>query len=79
MTPAPLTITGRQPDMLYGATLPSLTATYGGFVNGDTSASLSTHPTITTTATSTSPVGSYSITASGAADANYTIAICPAR
>ena len=77
VTAAPLTITADNQNMLYGATLPLLTATYGGFVNGDTSASLSTHPTITTTATSTSPVGSYSITASGAADANYTIAYLP--
>ena len=46
---------------------------YSGFVNGDTSASLTTQPTVTTTATTTSPVGTYPITASGAVDPNYTI------
>ena len=31
--------------MAYGATLPSLTVHYAGFVNGDTAASLTTAPT----------------------------------
>ena len=39
------------------ATLPTLTVSYSGFVNGDTSASLDTHPTITTTATLGQPRG----------------------
>src|SRR5262249_57678686 len=52
---------------------PALTASYSGFVNGDTSASLATLPTISTSATSASHVGSYAITASGAVDADYTI------
>ena len=46
-----------------------------GFVNGDTSASLTTQPTLTTTATASSHVAGnpYGITASGAVDADYTI------
>ena len=54
---------------------PALTVSYSGFVNGDTPASLTTPPTITTTATAASGVGTYPITASGAAssNANYTI------
>jgi hypothetical protein len=75
VTPAPLTITAADQTNVYGAALPTLTATYTGFVNGDTSASLTTPPTITTTATSASSVdGSpYPITAAGAVDPNYTI------
>jgi len=47
--------------------------TYTGFVYSDSQSSLSTEPKVVTTATTTSDVGTYPITASGAADANYTI------
>src|SRR5262249_38735416 len=40
---------------------------------GDTSASLTTQPTCSTSATAGSPVGTYAITCSGAVDTNYTI------
>jgi len=40
---------------------------------GDTAASLTTPVTLGTTATASSKVGAYTITASGAVDANYTI------
>ncbi|SDT23587.1 gliding motility-associated C-terminal domain-containing protein [Mucilaginibacter mallensis] len=69
----PLTITANDQTTTYGLPLPTFTATYTGFVNGDNAASLTTAPTITTTATSTSPVGTYPITANSAVDANYTI------
>jgi hypothetical protein len=42
-----------------------------GFVNGESTSVLTTNPTCTTTATTTSPVGSYPITCSGATTANY--------
>jgi hypothetical protein len=71
--PAPLSITAQNQTKVFGAALPKLTASYSGFVNGEASASLTTEPTITTTATTTSAVGSYAITASGALDSNYTI------
>ncbi len=71
--PAPLVITANNQAKVYGQANPALTVSYSGFVNGDTSASLTTRPTVTTTATTTSPVGSYAITASGAVDPNYTI------
>ena len=73
--PATLTITAVNQTKAYGAALPTLTATYSGFVNGDSSASLTTQPTLTTTATSSSHVigGPYTITANGAVDADYTI------
>ncbi len=75
VTPAPLTITANDQAKVYGAALPTLTASYTGFVNGDTSASLTTAPTITTTATAASHVAGspYAITASGAVDTDYTI------
>jgi hypothetical protein len=67
VTRAPLTITANNTNKVYGAALPTFTATYSGLVNGDTPASLD-HPVIlTTTATTGSPVGSYPITGNGAA------------
>ncbi len=79
VTPAPLTITADGQTMVYGAALPSLTASYAGLVNGDTPASLNPLPTLSTTATASSHVSGspYSITASGAADSNYTIGYVP--
>src|SRR4029077_4119308 len=73
VTPAALTITVDDQSKVYGAALPALTASYSGFINGDTVASLDTPVTLSTTATASSVVGTYPITASAAADANYTI------
>ena len=72
---APLTITANSQTKVYGAGVPTLTASYAGFVNGETSASLTTQPTLTTTATASSHVvgNPYTITAVGAADSNYSI------
>lgn len=70
---APLTITAQGKTKVYGAAMPVLTATYAGFVNGDSPASLDTPASIATTATAASAVGLYAIVASGAADANYAI------
>jgi uncharacterized repeat protein (TIGR01451 family) len=70
---APLTITADNKSKVAGNPLPPLTATYTGFVNGDTPASLDTPATLSTTATATSPAGDYPIVVSGAADANYNI------
>ncbi|OYV72239.1 MAG: hypothetical protein B7Z74_05865, partial [Deltaproteobacteria bacterium 21-66-5] len=79
VTPVALTITADDTSKVYGAALPTLTASYSGFVNGDTAASLTTSPTLTTTATASSHVSGnpYSITASGALDADYTISYVP--
>jgi gliding motility-associated-like protein len=73
VTPAALTITADNKTKVYGGVNPALTAIYTGFINGDTNASLNTQPVLSTTATTTSAVGTYPITASGAASANYTI------
>ncbi|WP_448697463.1 MBG domain-containing protein [Mucilaginibacter sp. AW1-3] len=72
VTPAALTITASNASKAYGAALPSLTPTYSGFVGADNAASLTTQPTVTTTATATSAIGTYPTTASGAVSANYT-------
>ena len=54
-----------------GATNPILTVSYSGFVNGDTVAALDSLPTASTTATTSSRVGSYPITLTGGVDNNY--------
>ena len=68
-----MNITANNAARAYDVANPAFTATYTGFVNGDTSASLTTQPTLTTTAVLLSPTGTYPITAAGAVDANYTI------
>jgi hypothetical protein len=77
VNPVALTITAGNATKLYGAPLPALTASYSGFVNGDTASSLTAPPALTTTATAASLVGSYPITASGAASPNYSIIYAP--
>jgi hypothetical protein len=59
--------------MTYGGSVPTITPSYSGFVNGDTSASLTNPPTCDTTATSSSAVTSYPSSCSGAIDSNYAI------
>ncbi len=71
--PVPLTITASSATMTYGGTVPTITPSYNGFVNGDTAASLSSAPVCTTTATSASLPGTYASSCSGAVDSNYTI------
>lgn len=73
VTPAPLTITANSTNKIYGAARPTLRASYSGFVNGDTTNNLTAQAVLSTPATAASPVGSYAITASGAAGTNYTI------
>src|SRR5207249_1456964 len=75
VTPVALTITADDQTKPYGEALPDLTASYIGFVNGDTSTSLTTPPALTTNATAASHVAGnpYTITASGAVDTDYTI------
>jgi hypothetical protein len=71
--PALLTISANNKVKHMGVANPVLTASYSGFVNDDTPASLDAPVILTTTATIGSPPGMYPITASGAADTNYTI------
>jgi GH35 family endo-1,4-beta-xylanase len=75
---ATLTVTADSQSMVYGGALPTLTASYSGFVNGDTSTALSGSPSLATVP-ETSHVGSYAITADMGtlADDNYTFAFAP--
>ncbi len=73
VTPAALTITADNLSRVYGATNPTLTVHYTGFVNGDTPSALTTAPTITTTAVPTSTVGNYPIVPSAAVAPDYSI------
>ena len=60
---APLKVTANNQSMKQGGKVPALTASYAGFVNGDTaSKALTGAPAITTTATSASKPGNYPIT-----------------
>jgi hypothetical protein len=74
---AQLTITAGNANMTYGGQVPILQSTavsYDGFVNGDdASSSLSRGPTLTTDATSSSPVGKYNIYVGGAKANDYSI------
>ncbi|HBV96168.1 MAG TPA: hypothetical protein DEF36_03880, partial [Desulfotomaculum sp.] len=73
VTPAPLTITANDASKAYGSANPAFTASYIGFVNGDTESSLTGSLGFTTTATAASVVGSYPITPSGLTSDNYSI------
>ena len=78
ITRAPLTVTADNKSKVQGAANPTLTYTATGFVNGETIAVLTTPPALTTTATTSSPVGSYPITNTATlAAANYTITFVP--
>ncbi len=61
-------------SMTYGSAPPtSANLQYLGFVNGDTSSVLTSLPTLTTSVTNTSPVGSYAFSISGGSSTNYAL------
>ncbi|MBV8391364.1 MAG: gliding motility-associated C-terminal domain-containing protein, partial [Mucilaginibacter sp.] len=66
-----LTITANNKSKTQGTANPSLTVSYSGFVNGESSSVFTSQPAANTTATISSPAGNYPITASGAAANNY--------
>ena len=71
--PAPLSVAASSASGTYGGAGPTITPSYSGFVNGDSAGSLTTPPTCSTSATASSPVGSYPSSCTGAVDPNYTI------
>ena len=73
ITPAPLTITANDQTVPFGGPLPVLTYSVRGLVNGDTSANFTQPPTLSTTATASSPAGSYVITPAGLVDGDYAV------
>lgn len=72
---APLTITANDKTMTYGGNVPTLDARYEGLKNNETKPAWITTPSITTTATKTSNVGTYPITISNAEAKNYYLTI----
>jgi hypothetical protein len=85
---ATLTVTANDASRAYGVANPAFTASYSGFVNGDTATVLQGSPSLTTTATPSSVPGSYAITAAPgtltAADytfifVNGTLSVTPAK
>jgi autotransporter-associated beta strand protein len=77
ITPAPLTLIADNKTMNAGGPVPTLTFTAVGLQGTDTTAVLTSQPTLTTTATSSSPPGTYPINISGGSAANYTITDVP--
>ena len=71
---ASLTIRADDKSRFEGVANPTLTATYTGFVNGESSSVLLTAVSLSTTAVIASLPGGYPITATGATAANYNIA-----
>jgi hypothetical protein len=71
--PAPLTVTANGVTVQYGQAIALSGASYSGFANGDTPASLGGTLTCTSPATQASPAGTYPITCSGLTSTNYTI------
>jgi hypothetical protein len=69
--PASLTIKADNKIKFVGTANPTLTVSYSGFINNDTPDSLTTLPTITTTADNQSPIGHYKITANNASSSKY--------
>jgi gliding motility-associated-like protein/uncharacterized repeat protein (TIGR01451 family) len=74
---AALTVKANDQTRPYNAANPIFTVSYRGFYNGDTEASLTTNPIVSTTATASSPVGTYPLTVAGAASPNYIINYSP--
>ena len=68
---AMLTITANDCTKQQGEANPALTVSYSGFKYNDDASSLTTQPSVTTTATVDSPEGTYPITVSGTVSNNY--------
>ena len=69
-----LTITADAKTKVYGDANPTLTLSYSGFKNNETTSALTTLPTSSTTANTLTNVGTYNITVSGGVATNYSIA-----
>lgn len=72
---APLKMTPKNKTMIYGDRVPTLEVDYEGLKNNELQPTWTTQPSITTTATSKSNVGSYPITISGGEAKNYEITV----
>ncbi|HXD74985.1 MAG TPA: MBG domain-containing protein [Vicinamibacterales bacterium] len=77
VTPAALVVKANDAVKTVGSPNPAFTASYAGFVLGDSPVVLGGTLTFATPATVGSPVGSYPITPSGLSAANYTMTFVP--
>jgi hypothetical protein len=77
VNPAALTVTVNNSSKVYGTPNPTFSLSYSGFAAGDSPASLSGTPSFSTTATSSSGVGTYPVTVTGLSSPNYTITYKP--
>ena len=75
--PDTLTVKADDKSKTFGDANPALTATYSGFISGENTSKLSVLPVISTTATASSAVGTYPITAGGASATNYVFKYLP--
>jgi sugar lactone lactonase YvrE len=75
VNPAPLTVTANNANINVGGPLPTFSASYSGFENGDSASSLGGSPSFSTTATNSSPPGTYPITVTQGtlSDSNYAL------
>lgn len=73
ITKAPLKVIASSASIKVGEDVPRFTASYDGFVNGETASVLKGELTITCSATKTSPAGSYDVVPSGLTAENYEI------
>jgi hypothetical protein len=71
INPVMLTITASNVTRVFGVANPAFTWTATGFVNSENTGVFTTNPACMTTATISSPIGTYPITCSGAAAQNY--------
>ena len=69
----PLTVKANSASRLYGENNPTFAVSYEGFVNNETKKVLDTEPTVSTTATIQSNVGTYDIRVNGGRAKNYTL------
>ena len=73
ITKAPLKVIASSASIKVGEDVPRFTASYDGFVYGETEAVLGGELTITCSATKTSPAGSYAVIPAGLTAENYEI------
>ena len=71
ITKAPLTITAKSYTREEGQSNPTFEVTYSGFKNGETESVLDVKPSVSTEATTSSPIGNYALVPYGAQANNY--------
>lgn len=71
---AVLSVSADDKSKIYGASNPTFTINYSGFVNGDNEQAI-TPPVVTTSTTLGSDAGTYAITLSGGSSSNYTFTL----